>query len=228
MKAQGSICRIGVFYDGSFFAHAQRYFYHDRKLGWLSYQPFHSFLESFISTREQGFASYKVVYAAWHQGLFSAKEATEDQLRFDRNRYHDLLHAGIEPKYLPMSQSHGEKGTDVALAVDALQVGLDGKIDIAVLVTGDGDFVPLVRALNKQGIRVMAAYFDFIDSKARKCFINERLLNCCNYAADISALDKSREFKSGFKSLFRTADEWKNKRAQLKLPTDAKAGASEP
>jgi len=227
MKTQGSICRIGIFYDGSFFAHAQRYFYHDRKVGWLSFQPFHGFLEHFISTREQDFASYKVVYAAWHQGLFSAKDATSDQLRFDRNRYHDLLHAGVEPKYLPMSQSQGEKGTDVALAVDALQVGLDGKIDIAVLVTGDGDFVPLVRALNKQGIRVLAAYFDFTDARGRKCFINERLLNCCNYSVDISALDKSREFKSSLKSLFRTAGEWKNKKGEQPIAADAEGGAAE-
>jgi uncharacterized LabA/DUF88 family protein len=211
MNAQDLICRIGVFYDGSFFAHAQRYFYHDRQAGWLSFQPFHAFLEHFISTKEQGFASYKVVYASWHQGLFSSKDATEDQLRFDRNRYHDLLHAGVEAKYLPMSQSQGEKGTDVALAVDALQVGLDGKIDIAVLVTGDGDFVPLVRALNKQGIRVLAAYFDFTDNAGRKCFINERLLNCCNYSVDVSSLGTDRVFKSAFKSLFRTADEWKGR-----------------
>jgi len=206
MKTESSICRIGVFYDGSFFAQAQRYFYHDRKVGWLSFQPFHGFLEHFISTEEQGFASYKVVYAAWHQGL---------------------LHAGIEPKYLPMSQSQGEKGTDVALAVDALQTGLDGKIDIAVLVTGDGDFVPLVRALNKQGIRVLAAYFDFTDAKGKKCFINERLLSCCNYVVDISALDKSRDFKNAFKSLFRTADEWKNKRkGHQSLPADTEDGAA--
>ena len=164
---------------------------------------------------------------AWHQGLFSAKNATEDQLRLDRNRYHDLLHAGIEPKYLPMSQSQGEKGTDVALAVDALQVGLDGKIDIAVLVTGDGDFVPLVRALNKQGIRVLATYFDFTDTRGRKCFINERLLKCCNYSVDISALDKSREFKSAFKSLFRTADEWKNKKGQQSHAADDEDRAAE-
>jgi hypothetical protein len=220
MKSQGSICRIGVFYDGSFFSHAQRYFYHERKVGWLSFHPFHAFLEHFISTKEQGFASYKVVYAAWHQGLFSTKDTTEEQLRFERNRYHDLLHAGVEPKYLPMSQSQGEKGTDVALAVDALQTGLDEKIDVAVLVSGDGDFVPLVRTLNKQGIRVLAAYFDFTDKSGRKCFINERLLNCCNYSVDISALDKSREFKSSFKSLFRSPSEWKNKK-EGGQPTDA-------
>ena len=211
MEPQSMICRIGVFYDGSFFSHAQRYFFHDRKIGWLSFQPFHAFLEQFISTKEQGFASYKVVYASWHQGIFPAKDATEDQLRFERNRYHDLLHAGIEPKYLPMSQTQGEKGIDVALAVDALQVGLDGKIDIAALITGDGDFVPLVRALNKQGIRVLAAFFQFTDKTGRKCFINERLLNCCNYSVDISALNASREFKSAFKGLFRTSQEWKSK-----------------
>jgi uncharacterized LabA/DUF88 family protein len=73
----------------------------------------------------------------------------------DRRLHRDLMHAGVEPRYLPMSQTRGEKGIDVALAVDALQVALDGKIDIAVLVSGDGDFVPLVRALNKQGVRVM-------------------------------------------------------------------------
>jgi uncharacterized LabA/DUF88 family protein len=211
MKSQGSICRIGVFYDGSFFARAQGYFYHERKVGWLSYRPLHAFLEQFISRKEQGFSSYKVVYATWHQGLFSSKDATEEQLRFDRNRYHDLLHAGVEPKYLPMSQSQGEKGTDVALAVDALQAGLDGKIDVAALVTGDADFVPLVRTLNKQGIRVLAVYFTFTDKSGRKCFINERLLNCCNYSVDISALDKDREFKSSFKSLFRSPSEWKHK-----------------
>ncbi len=222
MKAQGSICRIGVFYDGSFFSHAQRYLYHERKVGWLSFQPLHAFLEHFISTKEQGFASYKVVYAAWHQGLFSSKDATGEQLRFERNRYHDLLHAGVEPKYLPTSQSQREKGTDVALAVDALQTGLDEKIDVAVLVTGDGDFVPLVRTLNKQGIRVLAVYFDFTDKSGRKCFINERLLNCCNYSLDISALDKDREFKSSFKSLFRSPSEWKNKKEDAQ-PRDGAA-----
>ncbi len=213
MKDQGSICRIGAFYDGSFFSHAQRYFYHERKLGWLSFQPLHGLIEHFMSTKEQGFASYKVVYAAWHQGLFSTKDTTEEQLRFERNRYHDLLHAGVEPKYLPMSQTQGEKGTDVALAVDALQTALDDKIDVAALVTGDGDFVPLVRALNKQGIRVLAAFFDFTDKTGRKCFINERLLNACNYSVNLSALDKDREFKSLFKTLFRIPGEWKNKKS---------------
>lgn len=35
-----AFCRIGVFYDGSYFTYAQNFFYHNRKLGWLDFQPF--------------------------------------------------------------------------------------------------------------------------------------------------------------------------------------------
>jgi uncharacterized LabA/DUF88 family protein len=209
MNFPGAICRIGVFYDGSFFAKAQRFFHHERKLGWLQFQPFHEFIEHFLRSKEPGFGSYKVLYAAWHQGLFTIAGTKLEDYQRDRRQDHDLMHAGVEPKYLPMSQGLGEKGTDVALAVDALQVGLDGKIDIAVLVTGDGDYVPLVRALNKHNVRVMAAYFTFTDNIGKKSYINKRLLNCCNYAVDVSELDKDREFKGDFKGLFRSADEWR-------------------
>lgn len=203
MTTSNAICRIGAFYDGSYFTYAQHYYYHECDLGWLVYQPLHAFFEQLIARKEQGYASYKVVYAAWHQGLFTNKNATTEQLRVDRSRHHDLMHAGVEPRYLPMSQTQGEKGVDVALAVDALQVGVDGKIDIAVLITGDGDFVPLVRALNKQGVRVLGAYFKFERKDGHKSFINERLLSVVNYATDINALENDKEYKQAFKSLFR-------------------------
>ena len=205
MGEHRAICRLGVFYDGSFFSYAQNYYYHQRQLGWLRFPELHRFLEKYVGLREQGYASYKVVYAAWHQGLFTSKDATADQLKRDRDRYHDMMHAGVDPKYLPMSQKHGEKGVDVALAVDALQVGLGRMIDVAVLVTGDGDFVPLVRALNKQGVRVLAAYFAFEAADGSKSFINERLLTAANYAVDIGALESSKEHKQDFATLFRKA-----------------------
>ena len=203
MTLSNSICRIGVFYDGTFFIYAQRYLAYERDLGWLKFQPLHTFIETFIAHKEQGYASYKVVYASWHQGLFTSTKTTPEHLRTDRNLHHNLMHAGVEPKYLPMSQTRGEKGIDVALAVDALQVGLGGKIDIAVLVTGDGDFVPLVRALNKQGVRVLGAYFKFQSKDGKHVsFINDRLLSVVNYAVDINALENDKEYKQAFKSLF--------------------------
>jgi uncharacterized LabA/DUF88 family protein len=69
-------------------------------------------------------------------------------------------------------------------------------------VTGDGDFVPLVRALNKQGVRVLGAYFKFEAKDGKKSFINERLLSVVNYAVDVSALESDKEYKQAFKSLF--------------------------
>jgi uncharacterized LabA/DUF88 family protein len=83
-----------------------------------------------------------------------------------------------------------------------MQVGLDGKIDIAVLLTGDGDFVPLVRALNKQGVRVLGAYFEFKTRDGKKSFINDRLLSVVNYAVDINALETDKDYRQDFKSLF--------------------------
>jgi uncharacterized LabA/DUF88 family protein len=206
-----SFCRIGVFYDGSHVSYAQRYFYHNRKLGWLQLRSFHSLLESYLRTKEQGFANYRIVYAAWFQGLFPVSQASEKHLKNDRKLHLDLIHAGIEPKFLPVSQSsHTEKGVDVALAIDALQVGSEDKIDIAVLVSGDGDLVPLVRALMKQGVRVLAAYFQYEDGEDKQ-FINERLLTVCNYELNVNQLESDKDFKAAFRALF-----WKLEPGQAK------------
>src|ERR1035438_6295537 len=96
------LCRIGVFYDGSYFSYACQHYYHDRKIGWLDFQPLHLALENEIRNREKDFSTYKVVYAAWFQGLFSGTKSREDQLRRDRRLDMNLMHAGIDPKYVPM------------------------------------------------------------------------------------------------------------------------------
>ena len=201
--------RIGVFYDGTFFTKAQNYFW-GQKYGWLSFQEFHKLLENFIRTKEQGHVSYKVVYSAWFQGVHKESAAQESNLRLDRKRQLDLLHAGIEPKNVPMSETQGEKGIDVYMAVETLQVGLDNKIDMAVLVTGDGDFVPLVRALMKNGVRVLIAYFEYEEPK-NKGFANERLISAANHSININSLENDREFKADFKTIFRQPSDNKKK-----------------
>ncbi|OQY97707.1 MAG: NYN domain-containing protein [Chloroflexi bacterium UTCFX4] len=197
-----SLCRIGVFYDGSYFSYAQAHFYYDRKLGWMVFPPFHIMIENFLREKEQGYSNYRVVYAGWFQGLFHSNQSSDQQRRLDRNRHIDLMHAGIDPKYVPMSQAQGEKGVDISLALDALQVGLDDKIDIAVLVTGDGDFVPLARALMKNGVRVATVYFEY-ETEKDKAFANERLLSVSNYVLNVNELEKDRKNQSMFRGLFR-------------------------
>jgi uncharacterized LabA/DUF88 family protein len=202
-----SFCRIGVFYDGSYFAIAQRYFYHDKKYGWLDFSQFHSLIENYIRTKEQGFFNYKVVYSSWFQGISSSNQLDEHQLRNDRNLHYDLMYSGIEQKFLPMVNQK-EKGVDVALAIDSVQVGLDGKIDIAVFVTGDADHIPAVRTLMKNGVRVMIAYFEF-NGNEHKSFVDQRLRNVSNYEVDIAGLEKDKDFKTPFRNLFRKNGEAK-------------------
>jgi uncharacterized LabA/DUF88 family protein len=79
---------------------------------------------------------------------------------------------------------------------------MDDIMDIAILVTGDGDFVPLVRALMKKGMTVVVAYFDY-DENGKKSFANERLKEACNYALNINSLEHDKEYKNQFKSLFK-------------------------
>ncbi|MEX1252735.1 MAG: NYN domain-containing protein [Dehalococcoidia bacterium] len=54
-------------------------------------------------------------------------------------------------------KNRGQKGVDVHLAVDALQAASSGVADVIVLVSGDADFVPLVRAVRNTGPFVFVA-----------------------------------------------------------------------
>lgn len=63
--------------------------------------------------------------------------------------------------------SHGErqKGVDVDMACNVMYHAAAGNFDVAVLVTGDGDFVPLVEFLKIMGKRVEVASFECSLSK---------------------------------------------------------------
>jgi len=197
-----SICRIGVFYDGNAWVDAQDYF-DQRQLGWLSYISFHTLIEDFIRAKEQGYSNYRVVCSGWYQGLHTLEQYDEEQSRIERNRHLDLIDAGIELKYLPMSPTQGGKGVEVAMAVDALQVGVEGYIDVAVMVTGNENFIPLIRALMKYGIRVAIVYFAY-ETESQKRLI--RLLRTCNYSLDINALEADRRHQILFYNLFKRVD----------------------
>jgi len=58
-----------------------------------------------------------------------------------------------------------EKGVDVNIAVDMLRLAFLNYYEVAVLVSGDGDFVPVVKSVQDLGKKVINAYF--ID-KARR------------------------------------------------------------
>jgi hypothetical protein len=70
------LCRVGVFYDGSDFMLAQRHL-RSAGSGWLEFPRFHHLIEGQVRAREPGFASTKIVYAAWFQGLHSTSQGDD-------------------------------------------------------------------------------------------------------------------------------------------------------
>ena len=58
-----------------------------------------------------------------------------------------------------------EKGVDINIAVDMLTSAYDNAYDVAILVSGDGDFAVAVEAVKKLNKPVECAFF-----KAKKCF----------------------------------------------------------
>lgn len=63
------------------------------------------------------------------------------------------------------------KEDDIHMAVDMVEGAFDDKFDIALLVSGDGDFVPAVKAVQRKGKQVENIYFNktFSSNLKRHC-----------------------------------------------------------
>jgi uncharacterized LabA/DUF88 family protein len=66
-----------------------------------------------------------------------------------------LKSAGIEqPKVFKKTKGRGSKRVDISLATDMLTNAAQKNYEVAVLVAGDEDYVPLVEGVKQQGCRV--------------------------------------------------------------------------
>lgn len=162
------IVKIGVFYDGNYFLHVSNYYnYFHEKRRRISIAGLHSFIRHQVSQELN--TEYKlchVVDAHYFRGRMSAYEASQrgNQLYNDRLFDDVLMSEGVVTHYLPLRTRAGrkeEKGIDVWLALEAFELAWMKKYDVMVLITSDGDFVPLIRKVNTLGTRVMVLSWDF-------------------------------------------------------------------
>jgi uncharacterized LabA/DUF88 family protein len=78
-----------------------------------------------------------------------------------------------------IQQSKGTiKGDDIAIAVDMLSDAYEDVYDVGILVSSDGDFVPLVKKIQSMEKRVEILYFEKLQSW--------ELLNCCENCRKVS------------------------------------------
>ena len=158
-----NLLRIGIFYDGNYFYNVSNYYcYAHPRRARLSIPGIHDFVKKVISEKEKIQESLcQIVDCHYFRGRLSAMEANARQILLNERIFDDILmREGVVTHYLPMPRGT-EKGVDVSLALEALELSIFKHFNVVVLIASDGDYVPLVRKLNSLGIRVMVLAWDF-------------------------------------------------------------------
>jgi uncharacterized LabA/DUF88 family protein len=80
------------------------------------------------------------------------------QIRYKSELAEPLKHSGLEgyvyPKLFKKTKGRSSKGVDINITIDALSHTLNDNTDIVYLVTGDGDYLPLIKEIIRSGKRV--------------------------------------------------------------------------
>lgn len=162
------LTRIGVFYDGNYFLHVSNYyaFNHPRNSR-ISLRGLHEFIRNQVAEEENADVRLcQIVDSHFFRGRIPAQEAQQrgNLLYYERVFDDILMWEGVITHYLPIRSTGGrreEKGIDVWMALEAYELTQLKGFDVVILITSDGDYVPLIRKLNTLGTRVMVLSWDF-------------------------------------------------------------------
>lgn len=187
MDQGNRLLRIGIFYDGNYFYHVSNYYcYAHPRRARLSIPGLHEFVKKMISEKESIPEKLcQIVDCHYFRGRLPAMEAKARQILLNERVFDDILmREGVVTHYLPVTRNT-EKGVDVSLALETLELTIFKKFNIVVLIASDGDYVPLVRKLNALGTRVMVLGWDFeyVDDNGntRNTVTSTRLMNEVSY-----------------------------------------------
>lgn len=162
-----TIIKVGIFYDGNFFFHVStyyRYVHPPRKR--MSIGGLHDFIRKRVAEFEGTDIRYvHIVTSHFFRGRLSAKDAENEGRLYSERVFEDVLMSeGVVTHYLPIrtkSEKRHETGIDVWFALEAYEAVVHKELDILVLITGDADFIPLVKKAQSAGAKVMILGWDF-------------------------------------------------------------------
>lgn len=214
--------RVMVFYDGNYFKQGQLYFRYEDNRGWFSLPELHRMVEKYVANKLKASTDVtKVVAAHYYDGRLTTKVAQPNQLEKERDFEMALIDAGIITHYLPVSEIRkddgnsddvtyklGQKGVDVELAIDVLDAAHEDRYDVAVIVSGDGDFVPLVRRITSLSKHAMIGHFEIAEwtdkrgANHRPTYCSRALIDAASWSLNFNNLVKDPEWKTEVKALF--------------------------
>lgn len=229
-QQQSKIIKIGVFYDGGYFSRVTQYYrYYERKSR-ISIKGLHEFIRGKVMEMEAVEQKHycQVVDAHYFRGRFSAYDAAkrENQLLYDRIFDDILMYAGVVTHYLPMFadrakySDRSEKGIDVWFALEAFELAVYKKFDVIVLITGDGDYLPLIKKLNTLGTRVMLLYWDLEfppEVNISPVRTNIGLINEATYEVNMAEIMRSRRSNQIVENMFIPVDEEEELSKKIKI-----------
>lgn len=112
---------------------------------------------------------------------------TGDEPKIDQV-INELKELKIEaPKVFKKSKNDRSKQVDISLATDMLVHATRKNYDVALLVAGDADYIPLVKAVQLEGCKVNCWFI--------KDGISDKLIKACDFYFDISDILISNEIK---------------------------------
>jgi hypothetical protein len=103
----------------------------------------------------------------------------------------------------------------VQFAIDVLDFAHEDRFDVAILITGDEDFVPLIRRITSLDKHALVAHFNiepWTDTKGfkhRGTYVSRALLDAASWCLNFNQWVKDPDWKAEAKSLFfmpKTAD----------------------
>ena len=116
-----------------------------------------------LFARRQGIAGaqFEPTRVFYYDAIDEAGDPKEQQRQRD---YFKRISADLDTHVIvgqvrKTARKRTQKGVDVQMAVDALRAAISGAVKGIALVTGDADFVPLVRAIREAGPHVIVMGF---------------------------------------------------------------------
>ena len=149
----GFVVRIGIFYDGNYFSHVSNFYRYNHAIGQrIRIGGMDDFVRSEIGTAlGVDRSECVIVETKFFRSRFDAREA-EDRNRLLADRVFDdtLAREGIMTHYLPTAMN-ADQGIELVMALEVIESVVQRRLAVAVLVTGDAKYVPLVRKIHGAG-----------------------------------------------------------------------------
>jgi len=146
-----------VFIDGGYLRETLMDFFGDDAIDWVALRNF--FVEKFNELAEPFNGNLIRIY--YYDGIVPSgdKDYQKQSKYFGKIRLNKQYSLRLGEAVRNGQGKLRQKGIDILLAIDALTKAYENHFDAAIFLTGDRDFLPLIKAVKDTGKKVFGFYY---------------------------------------------------------------------